>query len=121
MCDEFRWAGVDLGRESNQVCLLDSDGNRLGERAVRLTSGDLSQFVAWFLEHSGGQPCNVHVALERPHGALVEVLLRHEFVVYSINPKQLDRFRDRHTIAGAKDDRRDDTSPPVVAATEDRP
>jgi hypothetical protein len=27
--------------------------------------------------------------------------------VFSINPKQLDRFRDRHTAAGAKDDSRD--------------
>ena len=27
--------------------------------------------------------------------------------VYAINPKQLDRFRDRFTAAGAKDDRRD--------------
>ena len=29
------------------------------------------------------------------------------FAVYSINPKQLDRFRDRMSPAGAKDDRRD--------------
>jgi transposase len=27
--------------------------------------------------------------------------------VFAIHPKQLDRFRDRHTVAGAKDDRRD--------------
>ena len=27
--------------------------------------------------------------------------------VFAINPKQLDRFRDRFTVAGAKDDRRD--------------
>lgn len=27
--------------------------------------------------------------------------------MYSINPKQLDRLRDRFCIAGAKDDRRD--------------
>jgi hypothetical protein len=27
--------------------------------------------------------------------------------VFAINPKQLDRFRDRHSIAGAKDDRLD--------------
>jgi len=27
--------------------------------------------------------------------------------IFSLNPKQLDRFRDRHTVAGAKDDRRD--------------
>jgi len=29
------------------------------------------------------------------------------FVVHAINPKQLDRFRDRFSPAGAKDDRRD--------------
>ncbi|MEO8181859.1 MAG: transposase [Deltaproteobacteria bacterium] len=27
--------------------------------------------------------------------------------LFSIDPKQLDRFRDRHTLSGAKDDRRD--------------
>lgn len=29
------------------------------------------------------------------------------FAVFSINPKQVDRFRDRFTVAGAKDDSRD--------------
>ncbi len=38
---------------------------------------------------------------------LVEAFLEHNCAVFSINPKQLDRFRDRHTVAGAKDDRRD--------------
>jgi transposase len=36
-----------------------------------------------------------------------ETLLEHGFTVFSINPKQLDRFRDRYSPAGAKDDRRD--------------
>ena len=30
-----------------------------------------------------------------------------QLAVHSINPKQLDRFRDRISPAGAKDDRRD--------------
>ena len=30
-----------------------------------------------------------------------------QFTVYAINPKQMDRFRDRFTLAGAKDDSRD--------------
>ena len=38
---------------------------------------------------------------------MVESLLGRGFAVYSINPKQLDRFRDRFSVAGAKDDRRD--------------
>jgi len=35
------------------------------------------------------------------------MLVERGFHVFAINPKQLDRFRDRHTVAGAKDDRRD--------------
>ena len=37
----------------------------------------------------------------------VETLLERGFSAFFLNPKQLDRFRDRHFPAGAKDDRRD--------------
>jgi transposase len=49
----------------------------------------------------------VAVAIEIPRGAIVETLIERGFHVFALNPKQLDRFRDRHTVAGAKDDRRD--------------
>jgi transposase len=42
-----------------------------------------------------------------PHGPVVDALLDRGFVVHAINPKQLDRLRDRFSVAGAKDDRRD--------------
>ena len=38
---------------------------------------------------------------------MVETLIEREFKVHAINPKQMDRFRDRFTLAGAKDDSRD--------------
>src|SRR5437588_11328843 len=38
---------------------------------------------------------------------VVETLSEYGFAVFSINPKQLDRFRDRYSPAGAKDDSRD--------------
>ena len=38
---------------------------------------------------------------------MVDSLLDRSFHVFSINPKQLDRFRDRFSPVGAKDDRRD--------------
>jgi hypothetical protein len=47
------------------------------------------------------------LAIEVPRGPLVEAFLERNFPVFSINPKQLDRFRDRYSSAGAKDDRRD--------------
>jgi hypothetical protein len=47
------------------------------------------------------------VAIEVPHGPMVETLLERGFIVHSIDPEQLDCFRDRFTVAGAKDDRLD--------------
>jgi len=47
------------------------------------------------------------VAIEVPHGPVVDALLDRGFAVHAINPKQLERLRDRVSVAGAKDDRRD--------------
>ena len=55
----------------------------------------------------GATPEVIGVAIEMTQGPVVEALLERGFCVYGINPKQLDRFRDRFTVAGAKDDRRD--------------
>ncbi len=41
------------------------------------------------------------------HLFLTVIAYQRGFAVHSINPKQLDRFRDRLSPAGAKDDRRD--------------
>ena len=61
----------------------------------------------WLIARTGATPEVIGVAIEMTHGPVVEALLERGFCVYGINPKQLDRFRDRFTVAGAKDDRRD--------------
>ena len=45
--------------------------------------------------------------MEVPRGAFLEALVDAGAAVYSTNPKRSDRFRDRHTVAGARDDRRE--------------
>src|SRR5262249_57662909 len=67
----------------------------------------LSELCTWLLERTKALPGQIGVAIETSHGPVVELLLERGFQVYSINPKQLDRFRDRFTVAGAKDDSRD--------------
>jgi transposase len=61
----------------------------------------------WLVATSGATPGQIHIAIEVPHGPVVEMLIERGFNVYAINPKQLDRFRDRFSPAGAKDDSRD--------------
>ncbi len=104
----YQWfVGIDWGSQTHQVCVLDRTRRCVGEREVQHDGVSLAQFATWLSERSAGDPTQVAVALETPHGALVEMLVERGFQVFAINPKQLARFRERHTVAGAKDDRRD--------------
>ena len=102
-----RLVGVDWGTRTHQVCVLDADGSVLGEEAFGADAAGLTALRDWLLSFSDDDPAEVRVGVERPSGPLVALLLATGFAVYAINPKQLDRFRDRFTSAGAKDDRRD--------------
>ena len=101
------YAGVDWASEAHVVCLLDAGGRMRGRRSFAHGGAGLAEMCAWLIAASGAEPQAVHVAIETPHGPIVETLLERGFTVYAINPKQLDRFRDRFTLAGAKDDSRD--------------
>lgn len=104
----YDWfVGIDWGSEKHQVCVLDRDRRRVGERVVDHDGASLAQLATWLWTLSGGQPQRVAVAIEVPRGAIVEGLVERGFHIFAINPKQLARFRDRHTMSGAKDDRRD--------------
>lgn len=108
MEDEVEWyVGVDWASATHQVRLTDAKGETLGERMVAHDGEALAAFADWLLVTTGAPAGRIHIAIEVPHGPVVESLLERGFRVYSINPKQLDRFRDRFSPAGAKDDSRD--------------
>jgi endonuclease III len=101
------FVGIDWGAYEHRACVVDVSGKVLGERSVPHGGEGIAALVAWLDQLVEGIPSRAWAAIEMPHGPVVETLLDRGFVVHSINPKQLDRFRDRFTVAGAKDDRRD--------------
>jgi predicted NBD/HSP70 family sugar kinase len=101
------FVGIDWGEETCQVCVTDREGKVLKEWATEHSGDGFEKLFERLLEIASAPAEAVAVAIEMPRGALVEGLLERGFTVYSINPKQLDRFRDRYSPAGAKDDRRD--------------
>jgi hypothetical protein len=106
--DEYRiYVGIDWAMEAHQACVLDSAGGMLAERAFAHSGEAVTAFAQWLRELTRGEPGQAAIAIEVPRGAVVETLVEQGFHLYAINPKQLDRFRDRHSVAGAKDDRRD--------------
>jgi transposase len=109
MTDQRQWyAGVDWASESHHVFVTDGDGRKMGERAFKHGGEGLTEMAAWLMATSGATAAaQIQVAIEVPHGPVVETLLERGFRVHAINPKQMDRFRDRFSPAGAKDDSRD--------------
>ncbi len=87
--------------------MLAKDGTVLGERAFPHSGEGLGQLLDWIIAIAGCDAECIAAAIEVPHGPVVDSLLDRGLQAYSINPKQLDRFRDRFSPAGAKDDRRD--------------
>jgi transposase len=86
---------------------LDRHGRLLEQRRVQHRAEAIAALIDRLIGLAGGDPSSIAVAIEVPRGAVVEALVEPGLHVFAINPKQLDRFRDRHTVAGAKDDRRD--------------
>lgn len=106
MNDDFQlFVGVDWASEEHEVCALDASGAQVDARPFKHSGDGLAELCTWLCAKA--DPRSIAIAIEVPHGAVVETLLERGFAVFSINPKQLDRFRDRFTMAGAKDDRRD--------------
>ena len=101
------FAGIDWGSDVHQVCVIDSEGRVLGERAFRHGGAGLAEMADWLLATTKAEPQVIGIAIEVPHGPVVETLMERGFATHALNPKQLDRFRDRFSPAGAKDDRRD--------------
>jgi len=105
---DFDWyVGIDGGGATHQVCVLDAAGQRVAECAVAHSGAALTAFGAWLRELAGPSLARVAVGLETPHGGPVALCLEAGAAVFAINPKQLERFRERLSAAGAKDDRRD--------------
>jgi transposase len=101
------FVGIDWGSQQHRVCVVNPNGDIIDQRWIEHSGQSLSELVTWLRSKTSASPANIAIAIELPRGPVVETLMEQGFAVFSINPKQLDRFRDRYSPAGAKDDKRD--------------
>lgn len=106
--EEIVWfVGLDWASQTHRVALSDAHGQEHGLRDVTHDATAYADLCTWLTVTTHEAPARIGVAIETTHGPVVDILLERGFQVFAINPKQLDRFRDRHSAAGAKDDTRD--------------
>ena len=98
--------GVDWAEEHHDVCLLDERGQVLGRARVANSLEGVSRIHALVADHAE-EPEAVVVGIETDRGLLVQALVAAGYQIYAINPLAVDRYRDRHSVSGAKSDAAD--------------
>lgn len=101
------YVGIDWASATHYAYALDASGQKLGHRSFPHSGEGLVELANWIRSVTNLEPGSVAIGIEVPHGPVVEHLMDAGFLVHAVNPKQLDRLRDRFTMAGAKDDRLD--------------
>jgi transposase len=97
------FVGDDWAEAHHDVYLCDEAGTRLGK--ARLPEG--IEGIGRFHELVAGhvdEPGEVVVGIETDRGLWVQALIEAGYEVYAINPRAASRYRDRHTLSGAKSD-----------------
>jgi transposase len=95
-------AGIDWACDDHAVAVVDPAGRQITRFTVAHTSVGLDALVRRL-----GRAGVRQVAIERPHGPVIDALVAAGLTVVVIAPGQLNALRSRYGQAGNKDDRLD--------------
>jgi transposase len=84
------------------VCVLDPAGTQIAAFPVAHTADGLSRLIAVLARL--GDPAGIPIAIERPNGRLVDVLLEAGHPVVPVSPNAIKTWRDGEVLSGAKSD-----------------
>src|SRR5216683_7547428 len=98
--------GVDWASDHHDVCIVDADGTVRWRKRIGHDPAGIAELRAAIAVHEP-DPAQVAVGVETSHGLLVGALVEAGYVVYPINPKAAERFRDRRKPSGGKNDQLD--------------
>jgi hypothetical protein len=95
--------GVDWAEAQHAACLMQPAGRVVRRLTIPHSAAGLAR-LREATAAAEAEPAEVLIAVERPDGLLVEALLDAGCVVYALNPKAVDRYRERTRVAGGKTD-----------------
>lgn len=97
------FCGIDWAEHHHDVAVVGDAGNVLAQQRI---SDDVAGFTTLtsLLAELAEKRGPVEVAIETDRGLLVAALRAAGHRVYAINPKAVDRYRDRYAVSGAKSD-----------------
>ena len=98
--------GDDWAEDHHDVEIVNATGDRLARRRLPEGVAGLAGLHALIAEHLGPDQdaAQVVIGIETDRGPWVQALLAAGYLVYAINPLQSARYRERHSVSGAKSD-----------------
>ena len=100
--------GDDWAEDHHDVEVLDTTGNRLARARLPDGVAGMARLNAIIAELTGPDAedadIEVLVGIETDRGPWVAALVAAGYQVFAVNPLQAARYRERHTVSGAKSD-----------------
>ena len=100
------YIGIDWADDHHDIHVTDDSAAPLDSFSIP-HSYDGMKKLRGRLGKSSSDPGNVLVAVESHQGLLIYALLEAGYLVYPINPKAMDRYRDRYRMSSSKSDPKD--------------
>lgn len=97
------YVGIDWADDHHDVHVTDDSGATLDYFKVQHSHAGIEKLKSHLAKFSNSAE-SILVAIESHHGLLIYALLEAGYVVYPINPKAVDRYRDRYRMSSSKSD-----------------
>jgi transposase len=97
------FVGIDWSEQHHDIEIQDPNGGVLATARVPDGVDGIGRLHALVGDHAD-DPAGVIVGIEIDRGLLVGSLVAAGYEVFAVNPKSVDRYRDRHSLSGAKSD-----------------
>ena len=97
------FAGVDWAETHHDVHFTDEQGRKLASGRLAEGVEGVARFHGLAAAHAG-EPGQVVIGIETDRGLFVSALAAAGYAVFAVNPLSVARYRDRHSVSGAKSD-----------------
>ena len=96
------FTGIDWAAETHAVCVMDAGGTITAEFMIEHSADGIAALVRRLARH--GEAGVMPVAIERPNGRLVDLLLEAGYPVVPVSPNAIKAWREGEVLSGAKSD-----------------
>jgi transposase len=96
------FTGIDWASAEHAVCVLDAAGKIAAQFTIKHSAEGIASLVRRLARY--GDPADLPVAIERPSGRLVDLLLEAGHPVVPVSPNAIKTWREGEVLSGAKSD-----------------